>query len=189
MTKPATIQAHGGDNGGLETTNAVWRQSIAVGTNNIYVFSAWAASAYPQVPSRFCFFVNGSQQTTIVELPSQVGIWQNYSALWSSGMSTAATLEVRLLSTQAEGNDFVLDDLAFRRITETNTVSLSIVTAVELFWQSQPNQSYQIQRSDDLVSNVWFDLPPLVIGNGLTNSVFDSIRGRQHKFYRALPVD
>jgi len=175
-------------NGGLETTSAVWREVIPVATNATYVFSAWGASAYPQLPSKFYFFVNGLQQGPVVELPSQTGIWQNYSALWSSDTSTSASLEVRLVSTQTTGNDFALDDFSFRQIGTDIPAVTRIDRAVQISWASQIGQLYQVQWALQADTNAWFDFGSPVLGNGSTNSISDTAEDRDQKFYRVLPV-
>jgi hypothetical protein len=175
-------------NAGLETNSAVWRELVSVATNTTYVFSAWGASAYPQLPPKFYFFVNGVQQGPVGELPSQTGIWQNYSALWPSGTSTLATLEVRLLSTQATGNDFALDDFSFRRVGTDLPAVTRIDRAVQISWASVTNQLYQVQWAPRADTNTWFDFGPAVTGNGSTNSVSDTAADRDQKYYRVLPV-
>ena len=175
-------------NAGLETNSAVWRETIAVETNATYVFSAWGASAYPQLPPKFYFFVNGAQQGTVGELPGQTGVWQNYSALWPSGTSTVATLEVRLLSTQTTGNDFALDDFSLRRVGTDLPAVTRIDRAVQISWGSQTNQLYQVQWAALADTNAWFDFGPPVLGNGSTNSVSDTTDNRDQRYYRVLPV-
>lgn len=101
-------------NGDSDPTNCVWRQTVSVSANTAYLFSGWAASAHPESPGSFFLFVNGDQQGSAVALPSTTGLWQNYSVVWSSGTSVSALLEIRMLTTEGYGNDFVLDDLSFR---------------------------------------------------------------------------
>ncbi len=175
-------------NAGLETNSAVWREIISVATNTTYVFSAWGASAYPQLPPKFYFYVNGVQQGPVGELPSATGIWQNYSALWPSGTSTVATLEVRLLSTQAAGNDFALDDFSFRRVGAGLPSTTRIDRAVQISWASSSNQLYQVQWAVRANTNAWYDFGTPLLGNGATNSVSDTAADRDQKYYRVLPV-
>lgn len=59
-----------------------------------------------------------------------------------------------------------------------------IWTAVEIGWKSVPGRNYQVQCCSDLVSNDWQNLGAPVVGTTGTNSVFDSIRATQKKFYR-----
>ncbi len=181
------IVANGGDDPG--TTKAVWRQTVSVEPENTYLFSAWAASAFPDNPTRFLFFVNGRQQGTEVDLPSQTGRWQNYSATWFSGGITEATLEVRPVSTAQHGNDFCLDDLTFRKLSPEPPPTAAIHLAVQVSWPSVSNQLYQVQWSPDVAANVWFALGPPVAGTGISNQIYKVLGGQPRRFYRILPVE
>ena len=182
-------------NGNSSPTNVVWRQTVSVSPNAAYLFSAWAASAYPSNPGRFFLFVNGVQQGNVVDLPSTTGLWQNYSVIWSSEVSVSAQLEIRMLSTASYGNDFVLDDLWFRGLTvAAPPPRLSIQravagAAVELSWPSVTNQLYQVQWSGEVATNQWFSLGPPVAGNGSTNSIVDPLESNSKRFYRVVPVN
>ncbi|MCX6925011.1 MAG: hypothetical protein NT154_17635 [Verrucomicrobia bacterium] len=182
-------------NGDAEPTNVVWRQTVNVSPNAGHLFSAWAASAYTDSPGRFFLFVNGVQQGNVVELPSTTGVWQNYSVIWSSEASVSALLEVRLLTTESYGNDFVLDDLSFRGLTvAAPPPRLSIQkavagAAVELSWPSVTNQLYQLQWADEVATNQWFSLGPPLAGNGSTNSIVDLLGSNSKRFYRVVPVN
>ncbi|MBI5387029.1 MAG: hypothetical protein HZA90_20335 [Verrucomicrobia bacterium] len=182
-------------NGDANPTNTVWRQTILVATNAAYLFSAWAASAYPENPARFFFFVNGQQQGNSVVLPSANGLWQNYSVIWSSSNSVTALLEIRMLSTEFFGNDFVLDDLSFRRLAvDLPPPHLSIQhviaeAAVVLSWPSVLNQLYQLQWVPGLETNQWFSLDAPRLGTGSAILVTNSIEGSPRRFFRVIPVN
>jgi hypothetical protein len=182
-------------NGDSSPTNVVWRQTVSVSPDAAYLFSAWSASAYPQSPGRFFFFVNGVQQGSVVDLPGTTGLWQNYSVIWSSETSISALLEIRMLTTEFEGNDFVLDDLSFRQLTGDRTpprLSLRRAVgefAVELSWPSIPHQLYQIQWTDALITRPWFSLGAPLPGTGTTLLVIDAIEDNAPRFYRVVPVN
>lgn len=181
-------------NGDSEPTNVVWRQTVWVATNAAHLFSAWAASSHPASPGRFHLFVNGEQQGRAVALPSETGLWQNYSVIWNSKESVSALLEIRLLTTEAYGNDFVLDDLSFRPVTLVAAPRLSVrragtEAAVELSWPAVPNQLCQLQWTGEVASNQWFSLGPPQAGTGGTNWVNDPLGTNAARFYRVVPVD
>ena len=183
-------------NGDSNPTNVAWRQAITVATNTAYLFSAWAASSYPESPARFFFFVNGQQQGSPVALPSTTGLWQNYSVIWSSGNSSAALLEIRMLTTAFSGNDFVLDDLSFRSVTSAAPPPRLFIrraagepSGVEVSWPSLTNQLYQVQWMSELAGNQWFSLGPPVAGNGGTNAIVDPLESNSMRFYRVVPVN
>ncbi len=182
-------------NGDAEPTNVVWRQTVNVSSDTAYLFSGWAASAHPASPGRFFLFVNGAQQGSAVALPTETGLWQNYSVAWSSGASVSALLEIRMLSTDGYGNDFVLDDLSFRRVTsDTPGPHLSIQkaageAAVELSWPSVTNQLYQLQWALTLDINQWFSLGAPLPGTGGAMAVTDAMPDNTPRFYRMILVN
>lgn len=181
-------------NGDTSPTNVVWRQTVSVSTNTGYLFSGWAASAFPEYPGSFFLYVNGTQIGSSVNLPWVTGLWQNYSAVWTSGNSTDACLEVRVLSTSYYGNDFVLDDLSFRRLSELACPDLAIKRtfpdeAVVLTWTSATNQLYQVQWTSALDASQWFSLGAPVPGTGAAVSVTNTISESGQRFYRLLSVD
>jgi hypothetical protein len=182
-------------NGDANPTNVAWRQTVSVATNSTYLFSAWAASAYHENPSRFYFFINGQQQGSSVALPTTTGLWRNYSLIWNSADTTAATLEIRMLTTEYGGNDFGLDDLSFRSVTVGAAPPLSIrktgapPTAVELTWASQLDQLYQLLWGTTPDSSQWFSLGTPVAGNGGTILVVDPIGSNSMRFYKIVPLN
>ena len=182
-------------NGDSSPTNAVWRQTVSVAPNAAYVFSAWAASAHPANPGQFFFFVNGEQQGNAVKVPGAVGLWQNFSVVWSSGDVSSAVLEIRMLTTASFGNDFVLDDLSFRSVSGTATpppISIRPVVeeeAVELSWPAELDQLYQLQWAPGLETNQWFSLGAPVAGNGTTKTIDDPLENNSQRFYRVIAVD
>ena len=181
-------------NGDSSPTNCVWRQTVSVSPNAAYLFSGWAASSHPASPGRFYLLVNGVEQGSVVDLPSTTRLWQNYSAIWRSEASVSALLEIRMLTTESYGNDFVLDDLSFRRLTVVAPPRLSIQGAVagadvELSWPSDTNQLYQVQWTGALGANPWFSLGAPVLGTGTTILVTNAIEGNPQRFYRVVPVN
>ena len=181
-------------NGDQSPTNAVWRQTVSVATNTVYLFSGWAASAYPANPGRFFLFVNGVAQGNVVELPSITGLWQNYSVLWESGAAATALLEARMLSTEYMGNDFVLDDLSFRRVAASAEpvrlyISKIASDAVDLSWQSVTNQLYQLQWAPSLATNQWFSLESIRPGTGEAIHITNVIGTDLCRFFRVIPVN
>ena len=184
-------------NGDSSPTNCVWRQTVSVSSNTAYLFSGWSASSHPASPGRFNLFINGVQQGSMVDLPSTTGLWQNYSAIWGSEASVNAVLEIRMLSTEAYGNDFVLDDLSFRSVSSTAQpppasirVAAGEPRAVEVSWPSLTNQLYQVQWTGELgLANQWFSLGAPVLGTGTTFLVTNAIEGNAQRFYRVVPVN
>ena len=105
----------------------VWSQSVPVTANTDYEFSAWIASWHPTSPAQLQFLINGSSIGTFTA-SSTTGAWLKFAAIWNSGASTSATIEIINLNIEPFGNDFALDDLTLRSLacdtptdTPTNT--------------------------------------------------------------------
>ena len=62
----------------------------------------------------------------------------------------------------------------------------SISHAVEVCWLAALDRSYQVQWCPAVDTNTWFNFGSPVLGDGSTNCVFDSTRGRDKRFYRVL---
>jgi alpha-tubulin suppressor-like RCC1 family protein len=63
---------------------------------------------------------------------------------------------------------------------------MGIFNAVEVTWNAQLGSRYQIQWASALNTNLWFNYGSEIVGNGTTNSFFDTIRGRPSRFYRVI---
>ncbi|MGB8169466.1 MAG: hypothetical protein WCF18_18345 [Chthoniobacteraceae bacterium] len=65
-------------------------------------------------------------------------------------------------------------------------LTINIAHAVEIWWPSVTGRLYQVQWASELAPAVWSDFGPPVLGNGTTNSVFDSTRQTEKRFYRII---
>ena len=76
----------------------------------------------------------------------------------------------------------------FNNKTDPNVADIYTLlwTAVEVGWKSQSGTNYQVQCSTDLSSNSWENVGSSVVGDGLTNTVFNSTRDAGQKFYRVI---
>ncbi len=166
----------------------VWFQTVQTTPGTVYRFSGWATSAGPTSPAVLQFSINGHQVGTDFLLNTNAGHWQEFAALWNSGTNAAALLSITDTNLLYVGNDFALDDLSFTVYTNS-PVPVSIYPAVELAWNSQSNQLYQVQYSTDLDPNLWSDLGAPIQGNGTVNQVLDSTRDGPKKYYRVLPLN
>jgi hypothetical protein len=68
-------------------------------------------------------------------------------------------------------------------------VEVSIYTAVELYWNTQSNKTYQVESSTTLLTNDWTRVGLPVPGDGAPKYLFDSTRGQPKKYYRVLTVE
>lgn len=106
-------------NGATSPNVTVWSETVNVSANTNYDLSAWIASSYPLSPAVLDFSINGAQVGTDFTASTTTGLWQQFNADWNSGASSSAVLTIVDLNTQADGNDFALDDIRFG--TETAT--------------------------------------------------------------------
>jgi YVTN family beta-propeller protein len=63
------------------------------------------------------------------------------------------------------------------------------VAQLQLCWRSVLNNQYQMEQRSSLTTNSWQPLGGIVIGNGSTNCVFDSILGKPQRFYRVRRIE
>jgi hypothetical protein len=124
-------------NGSSSLDDVVWRQTVSVQQDRNYAFSGFAASwgdagGQDPNPPFILVFINGQQQALGVQVPSTNGQWQNFTAVWNSGLTTQAIIEIRLGSSAGFGNDLSLDDLSFRLLEDTDGDGLTDVQEVQL---------------------------------------------------------
>jgi hypothetical protein len=99
-------------NGSRAADTLVWSATVDVDAGTQYDFSAWAASTRYRSPASLAFAINGVVLDSPLLLPSDTGLWQQFSAGWYSGDYTTAVLSLINLNTEWNGNDFALDDIA-----------------------------------------------------------------------------
>lgn len=100
-------------NGGDPTLRA-WSQTISVLPNTNYIFSVWVSSMVNFNFAQLKFLINNASIGTITA-PSTTGTWIKFSAAWSSGSNTIATIDIRDINNSWNGNDFGLDDISFQQ--------------------------------------------------------------------------
>lgn len=61
------------------------------------------------------------------------------------------------------------------------------LSEVEVCWPSESNQLYQVDYRSSVTTNAWIPLFTNILGNGMTNCVYDKIdRGQPQRFYRIV---
>lgn len=65
-------------------------------------------------------------------------------------------------------------------------LTINIAHAVEIWWPSALGQLYQVQWASEFAPTIWQDFGPPVPGNGTTNSVFDTTRHAEKRFYQVV---
>jgi cysteine-rich repeat protein len=89
----------------------VWSQVVPVAPHRDYLLSAWVATWSDYPPAELQFLVNDVLVGSFTA-PVSPGIWEEFSATWSSGSNTTATIRIVDSNMDASGNDFTLDDLS-----------------------------------------------------------------------------
>lgn len=78
----------------------------------------------------------------------------------------------------------------FENETDPNVwdIYLERQPAIELTWKLVPGYSYQVQFKNKISATNWTNLGELIVGDGTTNSVLDSARGSDKRYYRVITV-
>jgi gliding motility-associated-like protein len=105
---------------GSSTPTNVWNQSVSVLPNTSYNFSAWFKNivtkpAYAGAPiATVELWINGVKISRNLSLPDYPDVWKLLDTSWFSGSVTTANLSIRNIATALHGNDFAIDDVAFK---------------------------------------------------------------------------
>jgi hypothetical protein len=100
-------------NGAPNAGVTVWEELLTgLATNTTYYFSAWVASSYPTNPAVLNFSINGSAIGGLTP-STTTGVWSQFYVPWNSGANISADIALVNANTVRDGNDFVLDDIAF----------------------------------------------------------------------------
>lgn len=102
---------------GAGTANvSIWCQTINVNPNTWYDFSAWGATCVASNPAILQFSINGMLTGTPLALPLTNGLWTQFHTTWFSGANTTINICITDQATATSGNDFAIDDIAFKEI-------------------------------------------------------------------------
>ena len=128
-------------NGSVTPNRIIWQQNVIVDQGVNYFFEAWASAwgtdggAFDPSTPRLMFLVNDIQIGSTLNLINQVGQWDKFSATWSSGTNTLASIRIVDENTAGLGNDFSLDDFSLSAVSvpEPNSLALIGIGLVSLF--------------------------------------------------------
>ncbi len=127
--------------GSFIPTQAAWREQVFLNPNSKYSFCAWVNNLNEPIlnavdPIVEVFLVNQSTGvsypvTTSGALPETPDSWINISAIWYSNPVvtvpyTPFWLEFRSAATSYEGNNFAIDDISFRKCSDTPSMNKCI---------------------------------------------------------------
>jgi len=65
---------------------------------------------------------------------------------------------------------------------------VDITQAVSISWLSDYGRRYQVETCEDLVNGEWRSFGTPILGDGATNTVFDTVGSTVRKFYRVTPL-
>jgi gliding motility-associated-like protein len=144
---------------GASTPNVnVWCQTITVLPNTFYDFSAWGTSVDPASPAILQFSINGTLIGTPLALSATTGLWSQFRATWFSGTNTSITICITDQATSGSGNDFAIDDIAFRQICNVqDSVYIDVVNltpAISNFNKFGCNQDTVVFNANSGVGNI-----------------------------------
>lgn len=147
-----------------------WSQTITVTQNTDYTFSYWLQTVATPNPAQIETQINGlpitgNIFTSIATASATPSGWSQVTYVWNSGTNTTAVISMNDLTTDAGGNDFAIDDLAFSTQITCNllravTVTVNDITPVELIglsaeWQdnTQTNAIVKWQTITEIGTN------------------------------------
>jgi len=118
-------------NGSTTTDVSVWAQTANVMANTDYRFTYWVQSVFAGNPSQLQLYVNGVAVGPVYTCLTETCQWTQFIYNWNSGPGTTANLSLVNKNSNANGNDFALDDIIFQQAcSATSTVSLTINSTV-----------------------------------------------------------
>ena len=169
--------------------NSIASSYISVGESHLIAGSL----EWNQSPETMITIVdNGTGRSTTLSFDGPRLIQSSYPGLGHQNLPSS--LEGDFFFTYSEmrdGVDFVVEgETSYFSTTPIppppESINTMIFNAVEIGWTSVSGQIYQVQYSTNLVSSNWFNLGSAVIGNGSTNSVFDSTRQNSQRHYKVI---
>jgi len=108
-------------NGATIANVTVWSETVKVVPNSTYQFSYWLQSVVDGNPSIIQLYANNQPIGTPFTAVQAVGNYRKYYYNWDSGSSTSVTLDLRNQNTAQGGNDFALDNIDFRTVTQVSS--------------------------------------------------------------------
>jgi len=115
---------------GAPTANVtVWSETIKVLPNSTYQFTYWLRNIKKTTtdepttnPAILQLYTNNKAVGTPFTAPATIaGGWIQYYYNWDSGSNTSVTLDLRNQNIIKSGNDFALDNIDFRTVTQVSS--------------------------------------------------------------------
>lgn len=138
--KPHSDHTHGDGkgrymavNGKMDPGAAVWEQEISgIDTHADFIFSAWFVTLKADLftgRAVLQFSVNDSLvgEPFFAPFPDERA-WAQFRTVWNSGEATSAVIKILNLNTDADGNDFGIDDISFLPvIPDTKEITVKVI--------------------------------------------------------------
>ena len=99
----------------------VWSQTVKVVPYSNYQFTYYLQNVFSKSPSILQLFANNQPVGNEVNADAGLGIYKKYYYNWYSGPNTSVLLDLRNQNTIADGNDFALDNIDFRTVTQVSS--------------------------------------------------------------------
>lgn len=124
-----------------------WCQTVTVNEGVSYDFSAWVTSVNAQNPAQLQFSINGELLGSQFNASADLCDWQEFAAQWTAPASSDVEICVVNVNLTPAGNDFAIDDIAFRELCETtDSVTLTVVN-LNTDW----NNPGTLCQNDDII--------------------------------------
>lgn len=117
------------------------------------------------------------QQNTVVTLTATPHTGYEFAGWSGAATGTNNPLSVTMTNDKSITGNFVF---------VTNSVPATIGLAAQITWLANAGFHYQVQAADAVNSNNWFDLGPVLVGNGTSNSYYDPLAGQKQRYYRVM---
>lgn len=146
-------------NGVPEPNKVVWQQEVTVQANKTYDFSLFITALFPVNPSLLQFAINGIIIGDSIAANAVPCTWQKFNAIWNSASNTKAIISIVNRNTEVQGNDFAIDDIAFREIIyETDSIAVRVETGkIQITADTSICKNSSIQLSASGANNYsWF---------------------------------
>jgi hypothetical protein len=109
-------------NGATTGNVSIWTQTVNVTPNTDYQFSYWIKSVENTTePSKLQLYANNQPIGSIFVANTTGGLWTQFFYNWNSGSSTSVVLDMKNKNITGGGNDFALDDIDFRYVTQVSS--------------------------------------------------------------------
>ncbi|MFA7272484.1 MAG: PKD domain-containing protein [Crocinitomicaceae bacterium] len=108
-------------NGASTANTTVWCQTVTVQPNTNYQLSTWVSNALNDInAAQLQFSINGNPTGPVFTTSTSGCVWQQFFQIWNSGANSTIDICILNQNTGGSGNDFLLDDIAFRPVCVSN---------------------------------------------------------------------